>query len=95
MNSINRRKTEQTNAANDEIKSLVADMTALYAHPDNANKFSWFIDVFVGASLLHPNDLLRAIEVVNKFNQRLEEPLTKHEQDLLLKRLERRLCDEF
>ena len=92
--------TEQTNAVNDlltndEIKILVADMTALYAHPDNANKFSWFIESFIGAVLLHPHCKTRVNEIMTKFNQQLEHPLSHSEKQTVYEQLERRLRDEL
>ena len=77
------------------MNSINRRMMELYNHPDNAKRTGCFTESFIGACLLHPNDLEKTMSVVNKFNQRLEEPITKQEQDLLLKKLEERLSDEF
>lgn len=77
------------------INSTIRRMTELYSHPNNANRFAWFTESFIDAFLLHPDSKAIVTEIMTKFNQQLEQPLTKSEQQAVYERLMRRLRYEL
>lgn len=92
--------TEQTNAVNDlltneTIKQITRRQTNLYKNPDNVNRLSWFIESFIGAVLLHPHCKTRVTEIMTKFNQQLDHPLSHSEKQTVYEQLERWLRDEL
>lgn len=77
------------------INSINRDMAELYSHPDNANRFDWFSECFIGAYLLYPHSKNKIMQIVTKFNQQLKQLLTQFEQKAVYRQLERQLHNEL
>lgn len=73
----------------------MAGVFELYHNPINENRYDHYIYSFLNALMLYPDDLKQALELANKLNNQLVQPLTETEKKLAYQKLEARLTDDL
>ena len=73
----------------------MAGVFELYHNPINENRYDHYIYSFLNALMLYPDDLKQALELANKLNNQLVQPLTKPEKELAYQLIEARFNDDL
>ena len=68
----------------------MAGVFELYHNPINENRYDHYIYSFLNALMLYPDDLKQALELANKLNNQLVQPLNGAEKELAYQQLEKR-----
>ncbi|TPF00964.1 hypothetical protein DIS13_08365 [Weissella paramesenteroides] len=71
----------------------MAGVFELYHNPINENRYDHYIYSFLNALMLYPDDLKQALELANKLNNQLVQPLTETEKEFAYQQLEARWAD--
>lgn len=71
----------------------MAGVFELYQNPINEKRYDHYIYSFLNALMLYPDDLKQALELANKLNNQLVQPLTETEKEFAYQQLETRWAD--
>jgi hypothetical protein len=73
----------------------MAGVFELYHNPINDNRYDHYIYSFLNALMLYPDDIKQALELANKLNNQLIQPLTEPEKELAYQLIEERFNDDL
>ena len=73
----------------------MAGVFELYHNPINENRYDHYIYSFLNALMLYPDNLKQALELTNKLNNQLMQPLAEPEKEFAYQQLKTRWTDDL